>query len=583
MTIKKLLTKINHLKVILLLIIILLMAFSLRVFGLNWDQGNHLHPDERFLTMVSTDIKIPQNIFQYFDTKNSPLNPANNNYDFFVYGTFPLLISRTVAEILDLTSYDQIFLVGRVLSAIFDSFTVLLIFLISLKIFKKNNIAIFGAFLYSICIFPIQQSHFFTVDSFTVFFFTLTILLIISNKSLLSGLIFGITLANKTSVGITLPVLLLFIFIKNKNPSFNNIKVFRKKITNGFLSCCLFLFFMFIGFRIFQPYAFNGFIKLSPNFISNIKEASQMITGQIDYPPNVQWKKTIPIIHPLLNLFFVGLGPVTFLLLIFGLIKIFRNRQLIKQPKILFLLLICSTIFFYHSLQLAKYMRYFYPIYPIFSVFTGYGLSLLNHRLLKLCFLINIFIIITFLNIYTKPHSRYQSSEWICKNIDDNSTLSSELWDDSLPLNSPSCINKSYLRQELSLYDTDSPQKWEKTTKQLDKIDYIILSSNRLWGSIPKFSERYPISSSFYKDLFDGNSDFKLIKRIYSYPGFSLPFMNKCILIGPSVYPYKTTKNNFFEVDNLCNSPGIYFRDDSAEESFTVYDHPQINIFAKVK
>lgn len=571
MIIKKCLSLIKKKKTFFSLILILLLALFSRTIGFNWDQGQHLHPDERFLTMVSTDIKIPKNIFQYFDTQNSPLNPKNKNYDFYAYGTFPLLITRGIAEIINLTNYDQIFLVGRFLSAIFDSLTVLLIFLISSKIFKKTNIAILSAFLYSICILPIQQSHFFTVDSFTVFFFILSIFLIISNKVIFSGLIFGLTLANKTSVGIIFPIFLFFIFFKDKK-YLTNIKTIIK-----FCLC------VFISFRIFQPYAFDNFIKISPDFISNIKEAHQMITGEINYPPNVQWENTIPIIHPLLNLFFVGLGPMTFLLSFLGLVQILKNKKLNKQPKILFILLICIFIFFYHSFQLAKYMRYFYPIYPIFIIFAGYGLSRLSKKFFIFTIIINIIITAAFLNIYTKPHSRYQASEWICQNIlNKPSILSSESWDDHLPLNTISCFNKEYIHQELSFFDNESLLKWKKINTQLNSINYLILSSNRLWGSIPKDPIKYSETSSFYQNLFDQNTDFKLIKRIYSYPGFSLPFIKKCILIGPSVYPYKTTKNNFFEIDNFCDSPGIYFRDDATEESFTVYDHPQVNIFGKV-
>ena len=43
----------------LVFITILVVAVALRVFGLNWDQGQHLHPDERFLTMVAMAEKIP--------------------------------------------------------------------------------------------------------------------------------------------------------------------------------------------------------------------------------------------------------------------------------------------------------------------------------------------------------------------------------------------------------------------------------------------------------------------------------------------------------------------------------------------
>lgn len=564
-----------------LLLSILFLAGFFRTIGFNWDQNQHLHPDERFLTMVVSSIKMPPSLSDYFNSKTSSLNPYNNNFDFYVYGTFPLLITRFFGEILNLTSYEQIFLIGRVLAIVFDVSTILLIFFISLKIFKKNNIAIFGAFFYSICILPIQQSHFFTVDSFTVFFFTLTILLTISNRFLLSGLIFGLTLANKTSVGITLPIFLFFIFIANKNFPKSR-KTLIKYLIDGIFKCCLFLIFVFISFRIFQPYAFDGFIKFSSNFLSNIKEAHQMITGEIDYPPNIQWENTLPIIHPLFNLFFFGVGPITFLLFIFGIIQILKTRRLIKQPKIIILLTIFLTIFLYHSILLAKYMRYFYPIYPIITIFAGYGFSCLNRKTFFPIFLINIFTTVSFINIYLHPHSRYSSSEWICKNIPNISNISHEVWDDSLPLNSISCTNKTYIYNDLTLFDSDSSQKWTRINEQLKSVDYLVLSSNRLWGSIPNDTKRYPLTSDFYKNLFDGNTDFKLVKRIYSYPGFSLPFLKKCVLIGLSVYPYNTSKNNFFEVDNSCNSPGIYFRDDIAEESFTVYDHPQVNIFAKV-
>ena len=38
---------------------ILVLAAWLRLQGIDWDEGQHLHPDERFLTMVEAAIKSP--------------------------------------------------------------------------------------------------------------------------------------------------------------------------------------------------------------------------------------------------------------------------------------------------------------------------------------------------------------------------------------------------------------------------------------------------------------------------------------------------------------------------------------------
>jgi len=551
-----------------ILFLILLLGFFLRLIGLNWDQGQHLHPDERFMTMVSSSISLPQNIADYFTTATSKFNPNNNGFEFYVYGTFPLLITKTIASIFKLTSYDQIFLVGRFLSAIFDTLTIFLVFLISRQIFKNIKLSLISAFTYCLCIFPIQQSHFFTVEAITVLLFTLSIFLLISRKTLLAGFVFGIALASKTSIGIVLPFFLLFIFFQNKN------------FTKNLFHCFLFALFMCFAFRIFQPYAFDGLFHPSLKFITSISQAHQMITGEINYPPNIQWQHTLPFIHTLGNLFFVGLGPITFFFSFFGMFKFFSLKNNLRDHTLLLFLSIIVTIFTYHSVLLAKYMRYFYPIYPVLIIFTGYGLSQTNQTKAKIFLLINCFLTLFFINIYLLPHSRYLSSEWICQNIPSNSILSSELWDDSLPLNTPSCLNY-YSHQELSISDTESDEKWQKINQQLDQTDYLILSSNRFWRSIPQDSQKYPTTTSFYQNLFDGKTNFKLIKTFYSYPGIHLPFLKKCFLIGFSDYPYQNNSNIFFNTDDTCSYPGIYIRDDRTEESFTVYDHPQVLIFQK--
>src|SRR3989344_2923081 len=117
---------------------ILLLAFALRFYGVNWDQNQHLHPDERFLTMVTEAIDWPANIPEYFDTAHSPLNPHNRGFGFFVYGTFPMFFTKMIADSLRRANYQDITLIGRQLSALFDLGTVFLVLAIGKELVLKS-------------------------------------------------------------------------------------------------------------------------------------------------------------------------------------------------------------------------------------------------------------------------------------------------------------------------------------------------------------------------------------------------------------------------------------------------------------
>src|SRR3989338_800592 len=96
-----------------ILVCILLFAFIIRVYGINWDQNQHLHPDERFLTMVVGAQKIPPSLSVYLDTAHSKLNPNNIGFSFYVYGMFPLVLIKYLVVFLRLDDYNNITLVGE--------------------------------------------------------------------------------------------------------------------------------------------------------------------------------------------------------------------------------------------------------------------------------------------------------------------------------------------------------------------------------------------------------------------------------------------------------------------------------------
>ena len=167
----------------LLLIPVLIAATYLRVIGLNWDDNQHLHPDERFLTMVETALQVKKcsdpslqleacppdevrsiGFGDYLDTATSPLNPQNRGFGFFVYGDFPIILVRYIAEWVGQTGYDQVDLVGRQVSALGDLLTILLIYIIAARLYDRR-VALLTASFTSLAVLEIQLSHFFIVDT----------------------------------------------------------------------------------------------------------------------------------------------------------------------------------------------------------------------------------------------------------------------------------------------------------------------------------------------------------------------------------------------------------------------------------
>jgi len=71
---------------------------------------------------------------------------------------------------LNQVGYDEIHLVGRQVSALMDWLTVLLVYLIANRLYRKPALSLLAAAFAAFQALPIQQSHFYTVDTFANFF-----------------------------------------------------------------------------------------------------------------------------------------------------------------------------------------------------------------------------------------------------------------------------------------------------------------------------------------------------------------------------------------------------------------------------
>ena len=124
-----------------------------------------------------------------------------------------------------------------------------------------------------------------------------------------------------------------------------------------------------------------------------------------------------------------------------------------------------------------------------------------------------------------------------------------------------------YTPLNLELYEPDTPAKRAAMLQVLAKSTYLVIPSNRAYDAMPRLPLRYPMTLKYYQTLFDCNcSGDDLENRAY---GLEPPFKSP---LG-------------FDLVATFESPPslgpLVFADQSADESFTVYDHPKVMIFKK--
>jgi YYY domain-containing protein len=506
-----------------LLLFILLIAAFFRFVGIQWGDYQYLHPDERFLIWVGTDIQpigtspevlgsppnsvdIPyratfgdafpdcQSWGGYFDASCSPLNPNIRGHSFYVYGTLPMFVTRYLVQwIYGHSGFNEMTIVGRVLSALVDLFSVVLVYAIASRVFNKR-VGLLAAAFAAFTVLNIQQSHFFTMDTFTSFFTLLAVYFAVrvslvscetkptkpidpvsleftssqepdgtENQTLSSSIAaivqhpcFGLSIAfgialgcavasklNAAPVAFLLPV--AFGLIVWRKPSSER----SRWLMNAIIYLGVAAFVSILVFRIFQPYAFlgPGFFGVRPNpmWVANIKELRSQATGDIDFPPSLQWARR-PIWFSAENLVKWGLGVPLGILAFAGFI--WAGWRMLKGDweRHVVLWLWGGFYFVWQSLQFNPTMRYQMPTYPILAIYAAWGVvELWNFKKRQkhqasveltapqstgfslahsTSILVGSFVLITtfawalaFSLIYYRPITRVAASEWIYQNI----------------------------------------------------------------------------------------------------------------------------------------------------------------------
>ncbi len=159
------------------------------------------------------------------------------------------------------------------------------------------------------------------------------------------------------------------------------------------------------------------------------------------------------------------------------------------------------------------------------------------------------FYSIAFVSIYQREDPRVQASRWIYDHVESGKTLLTELWEFAPLVSIAGKHPVEYRVLEYDAYTPDSDAKIRTIAEQLSETELIVLATRRLYGSILRVPEQFPLTANYYKLLFDGLLGFTPVEPFTSYPSLF----------------------------------GVTFNDDLADESFSVYDHPKTLLFRKTQ
>ncbi|MEJ2749717.1 MAG: hypothetical protein P8183_17690, partial [Anaerolineae bacterium] len=168
-----------------MLALILLVAAGLRLTGIDWDGYHHYHPDERYITWVATTIEWPDDWRTALQPHESSFNPyywppdaasegivvKQDQPRDFAYGHVPLylgvaatrlmerlrglaslfptnwLFTRDILNGAGLAEFYQLTAVARALTALIDTATVWLIYLLGRRLVGVGTGLLAAAFL----------------------------------------------------------------------------------------------------------------------------------------------------------------------------------------------------------------------------------------------------------------------------------------------------------------------------------------------------------------------------------------------------------------------------------------------------
>jgi len=482
--------------VLAVLVVVVAAAFALRVYGIGWDGGQWIHPDERMILMVVDGrLSLPaKDQIGLLLTPKSPLNPG-----FHAYGSVPMYTLKAA----DLLTGEKLSLsqLARSISVLLDCGTVVLAFVLGAAL-AGSWWGVFAALLVAISPIHIQLAHFYTVDTMLAFWVALGawmgIRLAATGRrrwAIGLGILAGIAAATKL-LGVAI---LLFAWMgwylrdrgealpaspttsdgvgakhleagicRRAEPFFQMLRPYMravrlragwwKRILTATLRTLPSFGVALLTFILVDPYALID----GQAFVNEIAGQSLMARGSLSFPYIYQFYETLPYLYPFVqNLtrgWGIGAGLLVWAGLVWGAVRSLRGRGEAlacenpgapdtRRASVAPLLLAWALAFFvviggWHT----KFPRYLLPIMPLMCALAAGMMADVWRRCRggagrwALTALVTLLVAMTSLyavavdGVFAREHPWVRVSRWMYENVRPGAKLTTEYWDMALPL-----------------------------------------------------------------------------------------------------------------------------------------------------
>ena len=579
----------------LLLGAILAVALFVRLYRLTWDSGFLFHPDERQIMFVTAELAFPwPPDLGLLLSPESPWNPA-----FFAYGSLPLYLLRIAASLATLVepamaSPRSFYVLGRIFSALADAGSVALVYALGRALYDEV-VGLLGAALLALTVLHVQLSHFYTVDTMLTMLVMLTLYLAVRAMQRPSrgrwigvGAVLGAALATKISaapLAVSVGLACLGAAYRQEGDAS------RFALRHGVRDLAIVGGVALAILILLQPYA----VIDASRFVRDVMRESQMARGIVDMPYTRQYVGTAPYFFLLQQTVVWSMGiPLGVVGVTGALAAIGQAVRLAVRRRwlsLLYLAIPLSWFLIYFGITgsfHAKFLRYMLPVIPLLCLW-GAALLVALWRSTRLWRTVGLAVtavvllasglyVAAYLNVYRSTHPWIQATEWLCNEIPPREVLMIEHWDNPLPMPQGRDELDCWLRFRyitFGAYYADDTAKLDHLLFGLQTSDYIVISSNRLYNSIPRLPERYPLTTRYYELLMAEELGFELVYFAQVYPE----------LAGVRLV-HETFRDPDLPMPRLLAEEGRRPTDlvlGRADESYSVYDHPMPLIFRRTQ